>query len=150
MSSPDLCFLPATELAHRMRQRELSASEVMTAHLRQIERVNPTVNAIVTLVAEQALMQARAAVHEGKVMRLRFFLSSPGDVAEHLAGLPSTHTDDDEDAKRFDMLVLRRQLAQLEGDVVAFPLLLIRVGVVGELEFPPCVFQEVRIVDADT
>lgn len=42
-----------------------------------------------------------------------------GDVAEQLAGLPSARTDDDEDAKRFDMLVLRRQLAQLEGDAVA-------------------------------
>ncbi|MBU9766073.1 DUF4145 domain-containing protein [Mycobacterium sp. TNTM28] len=42
-----------------------------------------------------------------------------GDVAEHLAGLPSTQRDDDEDAKRFDMLILRRQLAQLEGDVLA-------------------------------
>lgn len=42
-----------------------------------------------------------------------------GNVGEELAGLPSAHKDDDEDAKRFDMLVLRRQLAQLEGDVVA-------------------------------
>ncbi|WP_102142714.1 DEAD/DEAH box helicase family protein [Mycobacterium hubeiense] len=42
-----------------------------------------------------------------------------GDVAEHLAGLPSAHKDDDEDAKRFDMLILRRQLAQLEGDAIA-------------------------------
>ena len=42
-----------------------------------------------------------------------------GDVAEHLAGLPSAQKDDDEDAKRFDMLVLRRQLAQLESDAVA-------------------------------
>ncbi|OHV05119.1 DEAD/DEAH box helicase family protein [Mycobacterium talmoniae] len=42
-----------------------------------------------------------------------------GDVAEHLGGLPSAHTDDDEDAKRFDLLILRRQLAQLEGDAVA-------------------------------
>ncbi|MFC7374541.1 DEAD/DEAH box helicase family protein [Brachybacterium sp. GCM10030268] len=36
-----------------------------------------------------------------------------------LAGLPTTERDDDEDAKRFDLLVLRRQLAQLEGDAVA-------------------------------
>jgi len=41
------------------------------------------------------------------------------DVAEHLAGLPSTLKDDDEDAKRFDMLILRRQLAQLENDALA-------------------------------
>ena len=41
------------------------------------------------------------------------------DVLEHLAGLPSTVRDPDEDAKRFDLLVLRRQLAQLEGDAVA-------------------------------
>jgi type I restriction enzyme R subunit len=41
------------------------------------------------------------------------------DAAGHLAVLPSTHKDDDEDAKRFDLLILRRQLAQLEGDAVA-------------------------------
>ncbi|TSD98086.1 DUF4145 domain-containing protein [Skermania sp. ID1734] len=42
-----------------------------------------------------------------------------GEVAEHLAGLPSTVKDNDEDAKRFDLLILRRQLAQLEGDSLA-------------------------------
>ena len=36
-----------------------------------------------------------------------------------MAGLPSSVRDDDEDAKRFDLLVLRRQLAQLDGDAVA-------------------------------
>lgn len=41
------------------------------------------------------------------------------DILEHLAGLPSTVRDPDEPAKRFDLLVLRRQLAQLEGDAVA-------------------------------
>ncbi|WES63681.1 DEAD/DEAH box helicase family protein [Microbacter sp. GSS18] len=35
-----------------------------------------------------------------------------------LAGLPSSVRDDDEDAKRFDLLVLRRQLAQLDGDAI--------------------------------
>ncbi|MGL5853200.1 MAG: DEAD/DEAH box helicase family protein [Phycicoccus sp.] len=35
-----------------------------------------------------------------------------------LAGLPSSVRDDNEDAKRFDLLILRRQLCQLDGDVV--------------------------------
>ncbi len=35
-----------------------------------------------------------------------------------LAGLPSAVRDDDEEAKRFDLFVLRRQLAQLDGDAV--------------------------------
>lgn len=38
------------------------------------------------------------------------------DVLRHLSGLPSTVTDADEDAKRFDLLILSRQLAQLTGD----------------------------------
>src|SRR5256885_2088217 len=61
MAHSDLCFLTATELAARIRARELSAREVMEAHLAQIERVNPTVNAIVMLLPERALAGARAA-----------------------------------------------------------------------------------------
>ena len=52
----------ATDLAAMIREKKLSAREVMEAHLRQIERVNSKVNAIVTLVDEDHLMaQARAA-----------------------------------------------------------------------------------------
>ena len=40
------------------------------------------------------------------------------EAALGLAGLPSEVRDDDEDAKRFDLLVLHRQLAQIDGDVV--------------------------------
>src|SRR5699024_10275054 len=36
-----------------------------------------------------------------------------------LAGLPSAAKDPDEGAKRFDLLILRRQLGQLQGDAVA-------------------------------
>src|SRR3989442_1513836 len=56
----DLCFLTAVELADRIRRRDVSVTEVVRAHLAQIERVNPKVNAIVTLTAERALDDAVA------------------------------------------------------------------------------------------
>jgi hypothetical protein len=54
MPAPEICFLRATELVRLLRAKELSAREVMEAHLAQIERANPEVNAIVTLTAERA------------------------------------------------------------------------------------------------
>src|SRR5207245_11103237 len=61
MSMTDICFMTATELARRIRAKELSAREVMEAHLTQIERVNPKVNAMVTLLPERAMDGACAA-----------------------------------------------------------------------------------------
>jgi amidase len=49
----------ATEIARRVRAREVSALGVVEAHLARIGRVNPTINAICTLVAERALDTAR-------------------------------------------------------------------------------------------
>lgn len=83
MSADELCFLTARELAARIRTRDVSCTEVMRAHLDRIERVNPRVNAIVTLVAERALDRARAA--DGAVAR--------GDALGPLHGLPVAHKD---------------------------------------------------------
>ncbi len=41
-------------------------------------------------------------------------------ISAHLSALPSAATDNDENAKRFDMLMLRAQLARLDGDDVAY------------------------------
>jgi amidase len=57
----ELWRLDATELAARIRRRELGATEVMEAHLARIEAVNPQLNAIVTLDAEGARAAAAAA-----------------------------------------------------------------------------------------
>jgi amidase len=55
-------FVSARELAARLATRELSAVEVMRAFLAQIERVNPLVNAIVTLrSADELFAEASAA-----------------------------------------------------------------------------------------
>jgi amidase len=60
----DICFMPARQMADLIRQKKLSAREVMQAHLKQIHRVNPKVNAIVTLVSEDQLMAQAAAADE--------------------------------------------------------------------------------------
>ena len=57
----DLCFTPAVELVAMLRQGELSPVELTQALLDRIERVNPSVNAFVTLRAEEALAEARDA-----------------------------------------------------------------------------------------
>jgi amidase len=61
LSSSDITFLDATTQAALVASKQLSAVDLVQAHLDRIERLNPTVNAICTLVAEQALDAAKAA-----------------------------------------------------------------------------------------
>jgi amidase len=83
MLSTEICFTTASELAAYVRRKQLSARELVQAHLDQIERVNPKVNAIVTLVAEQALAQAKAADEA----------QARGAELGPLHGLPIAHKD---------------------------------------------------------
>ena len=62
-----LTRMTATEMARLIRARKISPVEVMEAHLETISRLEPRINAMCTVVAEQALEQARAA--EIKVMQ---------------------------------------------------------------------------------
>jgi len=82
-ASDQLCDLSAIELVARIRRKDLSAREVMTAHLARIERVNPRVNAIVTLVAERAMADAARADE----------LTARGGTLGVLHGLPVAHKD---------------------------------------------------------
>lgn len=61
MNPSDLCFLDATDLAALVRAGTVSPVEVVRAHLDRIEAVNPKINAVVTLVADNAIEAARAA-----------------------------------------------------------------------------------------
>src|SRR5467141_4123016 len=63
-TSADICFLRAVDMARAIREKKISAREVMQAHLKQIGRVNSKVNAIVTLVPEEQLMAQAAAADE--------------------------------------------------------------------------------------
>jgi amidase len=83
MPGSEICSLTAQEMAARIRARDLSATEVVEAHLAQIEQTNPQVNAIVTLTAERAMRDARAA--DDALAR--------GLPVGSLHGLPVAHKD---------------------------------------------------------
>ncbi|HEX8491848.1 MAG TPA: amidase [Pyrinomonadaceae bacterium] len=57
----DITALSATEMAEQIAIGALSSSEVVEAHLRRIEEVNPLINAVVVPLFEQARKEAEAA-----------------------------------------------------------------------------------------
>jgi amidase len=82
-AAPSLCFTSAVEMAALIRAKKLSAREALAEHLKQIDRVNPKVNAIVTLVAEQAIADAARADE----------MQARGETLGPLHGLPVAHKD---------------------------------------------------------
>jgi len=79
----ELVWLRAVDQAAMLRRREISAVELLEAHLHQIDRVNPGLNAIVTLVPDRARAMAEAAD----------VALADGGVVPLLTGLPVAHKD---------------------------------------------------------
>ena len=76
----EICFQPAVRTAEMLRNREISAREVMAVHLDQIQAQNPKVNAIVTMVDSDDLMDQAVAADE--------LMASDPDSVGPLHGLP--------------------------------------------------------------
>ena len=57
----ELTLLPAAAMAAQIRQRKISSLDLVQAHLTQIRRLNPKLNAFVQLRAEDALRDAEKA-----------------------------------------------------------------------------------------
>src|ERR1035437_496589 len=83
MDRTELCYLPATDLAAKIRAREVSPTEIVKAFLARIEAVNPRINAYVTIDAAGARASARAV--EAALQR--------GDPVGPLAGVPVSIKD---------------------------------------------------------
>ncbi len=64
MTPDDLAFASIADLAPRIRQREISPVEVVEAVLTRIDRLNPTLNAFITVTADEARQAARQAERE--------------------------------------------------------------------------------------
>jgi amidase len=78
-----LCDRPAVELASLLAAGEVSARELLAAHVARIERLDPIVNAVVTRTFEEAAV--RAGVLDDAAAR--------GELAGPLHGLPVAHKD---------------------------------------------------------
>ncbi|MCP5027820.1 MAG: amidase [Actinomycetia bacterium] len=78
-----ICELSAVAMAAQIKVGDLSALEVVDAHLERIDLVNPKVNAIVTLVADAAREAAKQADED----------QAAGAELGVLHGLPIVHKD---------------------------------------------------------
>jgi amidase len=92
-TATELWRMSATELAEAIRSRQVSSQEVIEAHLQRIEAVNGSINAVVIVMAEQALKAAKTAdraVADGA--DLGPFHGVPFTVKENIdvAGTPTT------------------------------------------------------------
>src|SRR6266542_2738866 len=83
MNRDGLCYTPATELGRLYRIGELSPVEVVEAVIERIERLNPRLNAFLTVTSDLALEQARQA--EGRARR--------GELIGPLDGVPISIKD---------------------------------------------------------
>jgi aspartyl-tRNA(Asn)/glutamyl-tRNA(Gln) amidotransferase subunit A len=101
----DVLYLTATELGARIRARELSPVELAEAYLTRIARLDPKLNAFVTVAPERALEQARRAEQEVAAGRIRGPLHgvpyAPKDLLA-VNGLPTTWGAKPFAARRFD------------------------------------------------
>ena len=69
----ELLYMSATKVAKMIRDKEISSQEVVELCLDRIDAVNPKINAVVQIVRERALMEAKAAdeaVKSGKTLGL--------------------------------------------------------------------------------
>ncbi len=79
----DIVYASATRIAQAIRHKEISAEEVVQAHLDRIGQVNGALNAVVQLCADRALSEAKAA--DEALAR--------GDSVGPLHGVPMTLKD---------------------------------------------------------
>ena len=78
MDKTEFCFVPGTELSQLIRTREVSPVEIAEAVLERIERLNPKINAFMTVTDKLARAEAKAS--EARALR--------GELIGPLDGIP--------------------------------------------------------------
>ena len=83
MGADELCYATIREIGQKFRKKEVSPVDLTNALLKRIERLEPKLHTFVTLTAERALAEAKAA--EAALRR--------GDAAGPLLGIPVAYKD---------------------------------------------------------
>ncbi len=82
-TSDELCLLSIEDAAQLIASKQISPVELAEALLARIERLNPKLNAYITVTAEQAIAEARVAERE----------MAAGNHRGPLHGIPIAHKD---------------------------------------------------------
>ncbi|XP_070166300.1 fatty-acid amide hydrolase 2-like isoform X2 [Polyergus mexicanus] len=88
-----ILFKPATEIARRIRRREIGCEEVIIAYVKRCKEVNPLINAIVEDRFEAAVREARdiddflksTTMNEAKIASEKPLLGLPVTIKESIA-----------------------------------------------------------------
>jgi aspartyl-tRNA(Asn)/glutamyl-tRNA(Gln) amidotransferase subunit A len=83
MATTDLCFLSIAQLGEQIRKQIVSPVEVTQAYLTRVQTLDPTLNSYITVTAERALQEAKAAEEQIR----------GGTYRGPLHGIPLAHKD---------------------------------------------------------
>jgi amidase len=90
VSREEIVFSSAKSLARRIRDREVSAREVMIAHIEQIETVNPEVNAIVSMINPELAIERANEADQKPAEGALYGLPTAFKDLEDAVGFPNT------------------------------------------------------------
>lgn len=88
VDSRELAKLDATALAEKVRQKEVTSSELVEVVIERIERLNPKINAVITPMYEEARRIAKGKLPKGPFTGVPFLLK---DVFASYAGVRLTY-----------------------------------------------------------
>jgi aspartyl-tRNA(Asn)/glutamyl-tRNA(Gln) amidotransferase subunit A len=83
MAANELCFLSIAQLGEQIRKRTVSPVEVTQAYLARVQTLDPKLNSYITVTAERALQEAKAAEEQIR----------GGTYLSPLHGIPLAHKD---------------------------------------------------------
>ena len=85
-----MIFEDASELVKKLKEKEISSVELLEAQLKQVEKINPKINAVVTLDSDRAMERAKKAENDKTIKGALLVLPITINDAFEVEGIRST------------------------------------------------------------